>query len=954
MRENSLEQETGISTEKPRPIMTYLLLVFAYLVSGKLGLLLALPPGYVSAIFPPAGIAVAAVLIGGRGSLPWIFLGSLLLNLWVSDSSGHPLELIGVAAATIIAAASMLQAAFGGTWLRRLIGYPTALDNGADLLRFLLSAPVICLTSATLSVAGLWGIGVIATDSLAVSWITWWIGDTLGVVVMLPLVLVVAGEPKKLWRSRAGTVAVPMMVAFALFVLSFVQVNKWEREDSLMKFRLLSQQVASDIQAQFEEQSSLLEQLDGLFRASDHVTRQEFRRFVEKSLLRFPMIQAVEWAPQVDFSQRASFEMAQQADIPEFEIKERDTAGRLQRAGKSDRYYPVNYVEPFAGNEAAAGFDLESGPIRQAALAKSVETGTIVATQRVELVHVAGAEKAGVLLLLAVQEGGNGPGIVLTVLKMDSLMEKLLSAAGASLSVRLDDLDDGQTLYDSFPAGTEGSYEHRFEFGTRHYRLQTAPTPAYLVQHQGWQSWGALGIGILGTGLLGSLLLLGTGYTARAEALVVERTGRLAKSEAMLKEAQRMAHTGSWELDLAQNILVWSDEIYRIFEIDPQAFSASYDAFLAIVHPEDRDLVDRAYTESVKNRTPYDIEHRLLFPGGRIKHVREHCETFYDAEGRPVRSAGTLQDITERKLMEKTLQESEERFRNILEHAPIGMAIVSLSGRFLQVNRALCNIVGYSKEELQGLTFQAITHPDDLDLDLANAQRLLSGEIRSYQMEKRYIRKDREVVWIQLTGTVLKDAEGVPLQFVAQIEDVTERRRAQEQIRQLAYYDTLTNLPNRRLLLDRMHHALSQAKHHGRSMAIMFLDLDHFKRINDTLGHDVGDELLKVVARRLSVCIRSGDTVSRQGGDEFVIILEEVAHSQDAALVAEKAIKALNEPVIVREHELHITTSIGIALYPINGTDDALELMKKADIAMYAAKKAGRNQFSFCPAEPVA
>lgn len=1082
MRENTSEREIGLSAEKPRPIMAYLLLVFAYVVSGKLGLLLALPPGYASAIFPPAGIAVAAVLIKGRGALSWIFLGSLLLNLWVSYGTGHLFEVIGVAAATIIAAASMLQAAAGGFWLRRLIGYPAPLDKASDLLRFLLSAPAICLTSATLSVAGLWGIGVVATDSLSTSWITWWIGDTLGVLVMLPLALVMAGEPRGLWRNRSLTVAVPMLLAFALFVLSFIQVNKWEREDSLMEFRLLSQQIAVNIQAQFEEQSSLLEQLEGLFKTSDHVTRQEFHLFVEKSLIRFPMIHAVEWAPRVDLSRRASFEKAQRSEVPGFEIRERDPAGRLQRAGKRDRYYPVNYVEPLAGNEDVVGFDLASTPRRQMALAKSIETGAIIATPQVHLIQADGTEKA-VLLLLAVREGGDDFGVVLTVLKMNSFMEKLLSAAGASLYVRFDDLDgiDGRhTLYDSFPAGTgETAFERRFEFGTRHYRLQTAPTPAYLAQHHGWQSWGVLVIGLLGTGLLGSLLLLGTGYTAHAEALVVERTGRLAKSEAQLREAQRMAHTGSWELDQEQNILFWSDEIYHIFEIDPLAFGASYDAFLAIVHPEDRQLVDSSYTESVKNRTPYDLEHRLLFPDGRIKYVREHCETFYDPEGRPVRSAGTVQDITERKkaedeirraateiedlynrapcgyhsldangvivrindtelqwlgyardevveklkfsdlvtsaslrtfqrnfpqflergwvqdlefdlvrkdgsvftallnataiydasghylmsrstlfditerkLMEKTLQESEERFRGILEHAPIGMATVSLSGKFLQANRALCEIVGYSKEELEGLTFQAITHPDDLDLDLANAQRLLNGEIQSYQMEKRYIRKNGEVVWIQLTGSILRSGEA-PRYFIAQIEDITERKRSQEQIRQLAYYDTLTNLPNRRLLLDRMHHALSQAKHHGRSMAIMFLDLDHFKQINDTLGHDVGDELLKVVAKRLSTCIRSGDTVSRQGGDEFVIILEEVAHSQDAALVAEKTIKTLSEPVIVREHELHITTSIGIAIYPVNGTDDVLELMKKADMAMYSAKEAGRNQFRFYPAESV-
>ncbi|MGE5026996.1 MAG: CHASE domain-containing protein, partial [Betaproteobacteria bacterium] len=619
--------------------MAYLLLVLAYVASGKLGLMLALPPGYVSAIFPPAGIAVAAVLIGKRGALPWVFLGSLLLNLWVSYGAGRT----GIGAAAIIATASMLQAAAGGFWLRRLIGYPAPLDNFSDLMRFLLSAPVICLTSSTLSVAGLWGIGMIASASLMTSWGTWWIGDTLGVLVMLPLVMVLAGEPRGLWRSRLRTVAVPMMLAFALFVLSFVQVNRWEREDSLLTFRLLSQQVVSDIQARFEEQSSLLEQLDGLFRASDQVTRLEFHRFVEKSLVRFPMIQAVEWAPQVELPRRAGFEKAQRADLRGFEIRERDSAGRLQRAGMRDRYYPVSYVEPLAGNEAVAGFDLASTPHRQLAMAKSMETGAIVATPPVRLVQAMGAEREGGLLMLALLEGMDSPGVVLTVLKMDSFMEGLLPAARDSLCARFDDLDDGQTLYDSFPGKCEGAVsEHRFEFGTRHYRLQTAPTSAYLARHQGWQSWGALVIGILGTGLLGSLLLLGTGYTARAEALVVERTARLTKSEAQLTEAQRMAHTGSWELDLEQDSLVWSDEIFRIFEMDPMIFGASYDAFLALVHPEDRELVDRTYTESVKNGTSYDIEHRLLFPDGRIKYVREHCETFYDAEGRPVRSAGTV------------------------------------------------------------------------------------------------------------------------------------------------------------------------------------------------------------------------------------------------------------------------------------------------------------------------
>jgi diguanylate cyclase (GGDEF)-like protein/PAS domain S-box-containing protein len=309
------------------------------------------------------------------------------------------------------------------------------------------------------------------------------------------------------------------------------------------------------------------------------------------------------------------------------------------------------------------------------------------------------------------------------------------------------------------------------------------------------------------------------------------------------------------------------------------------------------------------------------------------------------------EDITERKRDEKALRESEERFRNILENAPIGMSVVSIEGRFMLVNGALCEILGYQKEELEKLTFQEITHPGDLESNLANVQRMLDGSVTSYHMEKRYIRKDQKVVWTQLTSSVIRDSDGVPQYLVAQIEDISDRRRSQEQIHLMAYYDALTGLPNRRLLLDRLNHALAQARRYQRSMALLFLDLDNFKHVNDTMGHDIGDELLKVVAGRLQACVRAVDTVCRQGGDEFIIVLTEIAHPQGVAVVANKIIEAISEPISLQEKELHITTSIGIAVYSTSGTDDEKELMKKADNAMYEAKYKGGNGFMFYPAE---
>lgn len=310
-------------------------------------------------------------------------------------------------------------------------------------------------------------------------------------------------------------------------------------------------------------------------------------------------------------------------------------------------------------------------------------------------------------------------------------------------------------------------------------------------------------------------------------------------------------------------------------------------------------------------------------------------------------SIWVITDITERKNAEEGLRDSEKRFRTILENAPIGMAVLTLEGRFLLVNRSLCDIVGYEKEELEKLTFQEITHPDDLEFNLANVQRLQDGGINSYFMEKRYVRKDKQIVWTQLTSSVIRNAAGAPQFLIAQIEDITDRKRSREQIHQLAYYDALTTLPNRRLLKDRLKQSIAKAKRYQRPLALMFMDLDNFKLVNDTFGHDMGDKLLKVVADRLQACVRGIDTVCRQGGDEFIIVLSEITHPEDAAVVANKIIDTINKPISLNENDVHITTSIGIAIYPVNGTDDARELMKKADLAMYETKNKGKNGFSF-------
>jgi signal transduction histidine kinase/CheY-like chemotaxis protein/integral membrane sensor domain MASE1 len=551
-------QRRSLSAQIVTSVFAYPLLTVVYMLSGKLGLMLAVPPGYASPIFPAAGIAVAATLIRGWVTLPWILLGSLLLNLWAGYLIDPELGATCVAAAIIIAAASTLQAAVGGAILRRAIGYPAPLDNGRDVSRFLLLSPISCLTSTTLSLAGLSALGVVARPDLATSWISWWIGDTLGVLVVLPLMLVVAGEPRNLWRSRALPVAVPMLLFCALFTAIFVRVSKWEHDEGLLDFRLLSRQVVDEVRTGLEEEDVFLEQLERSFTGPAPLSRSDFRHLAQNLLQRVPTIQAVKWAPRIDLAHRAAFEATQRTDVPGFEIREVDSIGRSHRAGARALYYPVTYVEPVAGNESALGFDLASDRDRAIATEAAVETGAVAATAPIRVAKKQG-QQTGMLLIFAVRDGPNGPGVLVVALQIGTFMKELLAPVKAMIGVKLVDLDGKLPLFVSSPSMPgETFYDERFAFGGRRYDVQTAPTPSYLARHRRWQSWGVLVVGVFSTGLLGALLMLGTGYARRIETVVdqrmrdLEATNRRLKievkereqAEAALHQAQRMEAIG--------------------------------------------------------------------------------------------------------------------------------------------------------------------------------------------------------------------------------------------------------------------------------------------------------------------------------------------------------------------------------------------------------------------------
>ncbi|BBJ00248.1 hypothetical protein FGKAn22_19400 [Ferrigenium kumadai] len=415
--------------------------------------------------------------------------------------------------------------------------------------------------------------------------------------------------------------------------------------------------------------------------------------------------------------------------------------------------------------------------------------------------------------------------------------------------------------------------------------------------------------------------------------------------EDMLEEAQRLGRIGHWELDLTTNRLTWSDEVFRIFEIDPQRFEASYESFLALIHPEDRKMVNQSYQDSVANQGEYDIEHRLQFPDGRIKWVKERGTTHYDQNGKPLLSLGTVQDISQQKATEEKL-----RIAAIAFETQEAIVVTDAQARIISVNRSFERLTGYTAAEAIGQN-PRILQSGKHDADFYKTMWESLSEYGSWSGEMWDKRKDGLVYpkWLNITS--VRNEENEVTHYVAIFMDITERKRAEEEIHRLAYYDTLTQLPNRRLFMNRLDQAISASHRSSQHGALLFMDLDNFKILNDTKGHDVGDMLLVEVANRLRLCVRETDTVARLGGDEFVILLQDLSSSEILAgnqvrVVGQKIIEAINAPYILKQHEHHTSPSIGACLFRERGIS-ADELLKRADTAMYQAKAAGRNAMHF-------
>ena len=359
---------------------------------------------------------------------------------------------------------------------------------------------------------------------------------------------------------------------------------------------------------------------------------------------------------------------------------------------------------------------------------------------------------------------------------------------------------------------------------------------------------------------------------------------------------------------------------------------------LQLIHPDDVDGVRAAIAHDAPNTRVIGTDARL--------HHRDGSWRWFDVIVTDLTHDPTvggwvanLRDITDRKASDAALNEAQEAFRRSFDDAPIGMGLVDVDGKILRSNRAMGVLLGRTQAELVGLRISELTHPEDRATSENERERLNRNEIDSYRLEKRYVRPDGSLVWASLSVSVVRDMEGNPLYQIGQLEDITDRKALADRLAYEVAHDTMTGLSNRTTFTERVSIALAR-REKNRMVAVLFIDLDHFKLVNDSLGHAFGDELVVTVAQRLRHAIRPGDVIARFGGDEFVVLCDNLSSIKAVSSVAERLLAAVAVPISLTTDEVFVTASIGIAVG--KGDTTAETLLRHADAAMYQAKSDGR------------
>jgi diguanylate cyclase (GGDEF)-like protein/PAS domain S-box-containing protein len=428
----------------------------------------------------------------------------------------------------------------------------------------------------------------------------------------------------------------------------------------------------------------------------------------------------------------------------------------------------------------------------------------------------------------------------------------------------------------------------------------------------------------------------------------VQAQASAARLNLLLEASQSLAQVGGWEVDVVTRKVFWTREVYAILETSPEQYTPTIETTIRFFAPESRPLIQAAIDAAVTQGIVHDLELQMITARGR--RIWVHSKGMVTTEGnRVIKRTSVLQDITERRKAEQVLHESEQRWKLALESAGDGVWDWNIQTGVEVFSKRFVEMYGFNDGELENLSaeFDKRTHPDDLAQLARDRQLHLDGKTPTYVNEHRVQCKDGSWKWVLTRGMLIsRDEAGRPLRMIGTHTDITSRKEAEALVWQQANFDSLTGLPNRRMLRDRLTQDIRKCRREGLQLAIFFIDLDHFKEVNDTLGHDKGDQLLVQAAQRIQACVRQTDTVARMGGDEFTVVLSELTDAGRMERTVQAILDAMAAMFQLGSEQVFVSASIGITVCPGDGNEVEI-LFKNADQALYVAKGAGRNRFSF-------
>ncbi len=802
----------------------------------------------------------------------------------------------------------------------------------------------------------------------------------------------------------SGSIARGMSVAWFTLIVSLLitawtwhlaQVSAEQNAHDRFYFRIDEVKIA--IADRLRDYEAVLRGAKGLFNASDEVTREEWRAYVQSLKLDqvYPGIQGIGFVRRVSSPEK---------DAHIRTIRAEGLSGyTVWPRGVRAEYLPVIYLEPFAGrNLRAFGYDISSEPVRRAALEQARDTGEAAISGKITLVQETGGNKqAGFILFLPIYRQGASMdtvegrrdglfGYVDIAFRMDDLMRGTLSANTRDVDVEIFDgvgMTEESFMYDHDflvrfnRSDDKAVFSHTTSLDTHGHTwtLHFSSLPAFEASIDKDKPRlvlaGGTFISLLFFIIAWSLVSRKASLLAVNKQLKVEITERQQEKEVLQQVGKVLsAVTGeAFFRELALNLAGTLQMDYAfVGEVDQKnKFLIHVRAICAhgrLVDNFDYDLRGtpcenvmgqriRVYPDGVQQRFPQD---KLLQKMGGKSYMGA---PLFDSAGEPIgliallhsqplsnfqRAESILTISAARTAAELERRQAEAQMRQLssaVEQTADAVVITDRHGVIQYVNPAYEQITGYPLKEVLGKNASVVKSGEHSKSFYEELWRtVVAGQVFRGVMINR--KKDGSLYYEEKTITPLKDAGGNIVRFVSTGKDITERRQSQERLHHLAHHDPLTGLPNRVLLQDRLNQAMREADRLDRLVAVMFLDLDRFKTINDTLGHHMGDALLKAAAERLAICLRPGDTVSRLGGDEFTIILANVAHVDDVARVAQKILDQFVSPFRVGGRDLFVSPSIGITLYPLDEKQPE-NLLKDADVAMYRAKELGGNRFQF-------